>query len=336
MGQMGRVTVVCVAFALLAACAGGTTASAHPARGHGCSTPSNYSNVIPAIVAPGSRGVLYNGISWSHDGGRSWDQSPLCGGSVYGFSRAQPGLVYRVDTSGAFSRSTDGGVLWSSRGPSVGAHEEVMIFVDQKDPGTVCVQFSDRSSNPAGPLLSIDGGLHWTPGLECNGVARIGRGGPLVALRNGDPLLQVSTDGGTTWTPTPTNVDVSTWHAIASDPTRPGSLYGAGLSDPTWTYHSVDRGAHWTAITFPAGIDTAGVAPLTFFDPVRRGTIVEYQLKHLWVSRDTGATWKRVPQLLPSAPTGFDVAGDLYRSVGLHPRVSHDDGVSWTRRTTTR
>ena len=282
------------------------------------------------MVAPGSRGVLYSYYSWSRDGGRTWQQSPLCGGSVYGFSRAQPRLVYRVASGGDVSRSTDGGVTWSTRAP-VGAHEDTTLLVDQKDPGTLCTQFSDRGSNPS-PLLSVDGGVTWKPTFDCGTIARLGRGGPLVSPVPGEPQLDVSTDGGLTWTPHATDVDPVGSMRIASDPTRPGSLYGQGLLDPTWSYHSVDRGVHWTAMTLPAGIDRANVAPLAFFDPVRRGTIVEYQLGHLWVSRDTGTSWKRAPQLLATAPTGFDAAGDLYRLIGLRPRISHDDGLTWSTR----
>jgi hypothetical protein len=320
---------VCVTVGVVLAGMGGSSASARSqASARPCVKPSFATAWTIQAVAPQAHGVLYRDGKWSRDGGRNWSPTPLCRDGVYGFSPAQKGLVYRYSQS-RVSRSTDFGATWTNRGGRVVGGEESFLTPDTKDPNTLCLDFSDRqASYPS--KLSTDGGVTWKDSFACNTLARVGRGGPLVSLLPGEFLLRRSIDGGTTWPVTPTDLLPYGDIVLAADPAAPRSLYARHSIDAETRSHSVDGGIHWTPLTVPAGVNP-GTLVTELFDPARPGTIVDYQFGHLWLSRDTGATWTQGPQVLASAPTGFDGAGDLY-TIGKHVRVSHDDGLTWSTR----
>jgi hypothetical protein len=310
----------------------GTGAASASARGQAvarpCVKPASATAWTIQAVAPRARGVLYRGGQWSRDGGRTWGPTPLCHDGVYGFSPAQKGLVYRY-VQRTVSRSTDFGATWTNRGSRVLGGEEAFLTPDTKDPNTLCLDFADRqASYPS--KLSTDGGVTWKTSFACNTLARVGRGGPLVSLLPGEFLLRRSLDGGATWPVTPTDLLPYGDVVLAADPAAPRSLYARHTLDAEIRSHSVDGGIHWTSVAVPAGVDP-GTLVTELFDPTRPGTIVGYQYGHLWLSRDAGASWTQAPQLLASAPTGFDGAGDLY-TIDKHVRVSHDDGLSWSTR----
>ena len=316
---------VCVAVGVLLACTGGGSAVA---QGHTPRTCVSSPSWTIQAVATRARGVLYRDGQWSRDGGRSWRSTPLCRDGVYGLSPAQKGLIYRL-LAGKAWRSTDFGVTWKQRGRLVVRGEQTYLTADTKDPNTLCLDYADRQfAFPS--LLSTDGGLTWKDTFACNTVARVGRGGPVVSLLPGEFLLRRSTDGGMSWPLTPTDLLPYGQIVLTADPAQPRSLYARHDIDAEMRFHSTDGGIHWTRMTVPAGVDPNALVQ-QLLDPTRPGTIVDYQFGHVWLSRDTGATWTQSRQLLASAPTGFDGAGDLYQ-VGSPVRVSHDDGLTWSSR----
>jgi hypothetical protein len=319
---------VCFAMAVVLAAMQGGSAMARDSTAGTCAThPPSVAWTIQA-VAPRARGVLYRDGRWSRDGGRSWRPTPLCHDGVYGFSPAQKGLVYRY-LGARVSRSTDFGQSWTTRGGSIVGGEQAALKPDAKDPNTLCLDFSDRQFfYPS--QLSTDGGTTWKETFACDTIARVGKGGPIVSLLPGEFLLRRSTDGGKTWPETPTDLLPYGQILLAADPAAPRSLYARHDSDAETRFHSTDGGVHWTALTVPSGIDPNTLVT-QLLDPTRPGTIVDYQFGHLWLSRDTGATWTPSRRLLTSAPTGFDGAGDLYQ-LGTPARVSHDDGLTWSSR----
>ena len=257
--------------------AGGASARTH-ATARPCVKPAFATSWTIQAVAPRARGVLYRDAQWSRDGGRSWRPTPLCRDGVYGFSPAQKGLVYRY-SQGKVSRSTDFGATWTNRGSRVLGGEESFLTPDTKDPNTVCLDFADRqASYPS--KLSTDGGLTWKTSFACNTLARVGRGGPLVSLLPGEFLLRRSLDGGTTWPVTPTDLLPYGDVVLAADPAAPRSLYARHTIDAEIRSHSIDGGIHWTPVTVPAGVDPER-SSTELFDPIRPGTIVDYQYGHL-------------------------------------------------------
>ena len=138
----------------------------------------------------------------------------------------------------------------------------------------------------------------------------------LIWAGTNDGLLQLTRDGGRSWTNlTPKITGLLDWGTISNiAPSR----YDAGTAyitvdghqvdnrDP-WVYKTTDFGATWTLIV--AGI---GKTPLSYAhwikeDPVRRGLLYLGLENSIWVSFNDGESWQPLQSNLPYAPV-HDIA----------------------------
>ena len=164
--------------------------------------------------------------------------------------------------------------------------------------------------------MGSSGGL--TPdniGVEYAGVvfsiveSRLAPG--LIWAGSNDGVVQLTRDGGKTWTNVTANLPgLPDWGTISSiEPSRfdTGTAYltvdghQANNRDP-WVYRTSDYGRTWRLIT--GGLDKT---PLSYAhvvreDPVRRGLLYLGLENGLFVSFDDGAHWQPLQTNLPHAP----------------------------------
>jgi len=162
----------------------------------------------------------------------------------------------------------------------------------------------------------ISGGL--TPdniGVEYSGVifalteSPIEKG--LLWAGTNDGLVQVSRDGGSTWTNVTKNIpNLLDWGTIDN---IEASRYEAGTAyltvdghqvnsrDP-WVYKTTDYGKTWTLITNGIPHNMLSYAHCVREDPVRKGMLYLGTEGGLYVSFDDGKNWQPLQSGLPHAP----------------------------------
>jgi hypothetical protein len=251
-----------------------------------------------AVVDPFSHGTLYIGRRRSLDGGATFARSPFAAGSSF--------LLFGISP-----------------------YDLPIHALRAIGPDAACVEAGD-DRYPFTTLVTTDGGMTWRNGPWCGSDAITGPAEMLeVDLSSGAGLLRRSEDGGTTWSDTATPLPAGI-AALAGDPSQLRSVYAIqdGTGGDPWSFHSADDGATWTPIEQPAGIDVDGFVG-EFADPVRPGTIVLEDDRHVWLSKDSGTSWTVEPGRPASPLAGFDAAGTLY-ALSPSPLSSIDDGISWT------
>jgi hypothetical protein len=113
---------------------------------------------------------------------------------------------------------------------------------------------------------------------------------------------------------------------ITGDPSSQ-SVYVEGLGSycqPS-SFVSTDGGLTWTAGSYPGNL--GGRPSWLAFDPSHAHTLLAYELGRLYVSPDSGLTWRSIGSRV--TPLAFDWMGRL---VGWTPGQlyeSSDDGASW-------
>ena len=156
-----------------------------------------------------------------------------------------------------------------------------------------------------------------------------------------DGLVQVSPDGGKTWTRvTPKDLpDFARISIIEASHWLPGTAYVAAnnFQQDDWTpyiFRTNDYGKTWKRIT--TGIDPREFVRVVREDPVRRGLLFAGTEKGIWVSFDDGDSWQKLQRNLPPTPV-HDLAikeGDLV--VATHGRSFYVmDDISVLRQITT-
>jgi len=122
-----------------------------------------------------------------------------------------------------------------------------------------------------------------------------------------DGLINVSKDGGKTWTNvTPKDAPKwIMWNRVEVDPTRKGTAYFAGtrykLDDfAPYIYKTTDYGATWTKIT--NGIDPMHFTRAIVASPRKAGVLFAGTEYGLYVSINDGASWERFQLDLPVTP----------------------------------
>jgi photosystem II stability/assembly factor-like uncharacterized protein len=320
--------------------------------------------VPPTVYAGGDEGLFASrngGTTWHQfDAGNEppW-QAPLLPGDLA--VDPQDAETLYVAAYAGFWRTADGGAHWlqtteDSRyhllafpGALLGFNNGRLERSDDRGESWEPVEpapwrdFSCLAADPAEPgaaWVGGSGGLFHTSDLGRSWERRPLRGLSASVIRAFafDPFrprtlyaatptagLQRSADGGGSWGPTLTRMDI---RSLAADPRRPAALY-AGT--PRGVSASRDRGAHWqTLLREPLGINTVSV------DPRRSGTIWAAG-KKIWRSRDAGLTWKQMPS--PFEPASGAMASKIFLSP-WHPETLylivtpyfldlHDPGALW-------
>jgi photosystem II stability/assembly factor-like uncharacterized protein len=186
--------------------------------------------------------------------------------------------------------TTDGGVTWKEISPDLTRNDTTR-------------------EGPSGGLTPDNIGVEYAGVVFSIAESRLKRG--LIWAGTNDGLVQLTRDGGATWTNLTRNIrGLLDWGTISSiEPSRydTGTAYlsvdghQVGNFDP-WIYRTTDYGATWTLIT--TGIPHS---PLSYVhdvkeDPVRRGLLYAGTENGMYVSLDDGAHWQPLQNNLPHAP----------------------------------
>lgn len=186
--------------------------------------------------------------------------------------------------------TTDGGVTWKEISPDLTRNDTTR-------------------ERPSGGLTPDNIGVEYAGVVFSIAESRLKRG--LIWAGTNDGLVQLTRDGGGTWTNLTRNIrGLLDWGTISSiEPSRydTGTAYVSvdghqvGNFDP-WIYRTTDYGNTWTLIT--AGIPHS---PLSYVhavkeDPVRRGLLYTGTENGMYVSFDDGEHWQPLQNNLPHAP----------------------------------
>lgn len=129
----------------------------------------------------------------------------------------------------------------------------------------------------------------------------------LIWTGSDDGLVQVTRDGGKTWSNV-TPPDMPKWcmvNCLEPDPFRDGGVYVAATSYKSGDYrpylfHTADYGKTWRKIV--NGIDPEHFTRVLRADPKRRGLLFCGTEEGMYASFDDGANWQRFQINLPVVP----------------------------------
>lgn len=186
--------------------------------------------------------------------------------------------------------TTDGGVTWREISPDLTRNDTTRM-------------------RPSGGLTPDNIGVEYAGVVFAIAESRLKRG--LIWVGTNDGLVQLTRDGGASWTDLTRNIrGLLDWGTISSiEPSRydTATAYltvdGHQVNDrDPWIYRTTDYGATWTLIT--TGIPHT---PLSYVhavkeDPVRRGLLYAGTENGMYVSLDDGAHWQPLQNNLPHAP----------------------------------
>jgi photosystem II stability/assembly factor-like uncharacterized protein len=184
----------------------------------------------------------------------------------------------------------DGGVTWRELSPDLTRNDTTRM-------------------RPSGGLTPDNIGVEYAGVVMSIAESRMRRG--LIWAGTNDGKVQLTRDGGATWTDVTGNIrgllDWGTISAITPSRFDTGTAYisvdghQVNNRDP-WIYKTADYGASWALIT-------NGIAhtPLSYVhdvkeDPVRRGLLYAGTENGLYVSFDDGGHWQPLQNNLPHAP----------------------------------
>ncbi|MCG6954410.1 MAG: hypothetical protein LJF04_00335 [Gemmatimonadetes bacterium] len=236
----------------------------------------------------------------------------------------QPPLRWEWMTPGTASRTTAGTYFYGA--------QRLMVTHDH---GTTWSGTEDLTRNIDRDTLSIMGVRGSAPMLSKNdgqsdfsalsAVDQSPVDGSVLWVGSDDGNVQVSRDGGATWTEVAGNMpgapDGSYISRIEASRAGPGVAYVAvdnhrrGDFSP-YAYRTEDFGRTWTSIA--AGLPADGSVRFIGEHPDRAGVLFLGTEHALWVSPDKGATWY---------PLGRDMPATLYMEVEVQPRT-HDAVVA--------
>ena len=268
----------------------------------------------------------YRGLSRSTDGGTTWQ--PAAGGNytLLALDPADASHLYSTESSDGIRTSSDGGTTWQFTNEGLRAGLFLAVAVDPQSPSRIYAGGLDNA------FISSDGGETWQAtslSLGVNDFAFDSRipGRIVAATTDG---IQLSNDRGLTWNSIngDLSVDKQT-DSVAIDPASSSRIYagGAGYGE---LFRTDDLGRHWTEI----GPQSCSSGPaLVAVDPTRTG-VVYFACDELWVSADSGATWRdtgvdRVVDVEVSVVSSGMSAVYAASSGGL--LLSLDHGMGWER-----
>ena len=211
-------------------------------------------------------------------------------------------------------------ILWSRHDKNV-LYAGAQVLFASRDEGTSWQAISgDLTRNDLTKMGSSGGPITQdNTGVEYYGTVFTvdeGRQPGVIWCGSDDGLVQVTKDGGKTWTNV-TPPGAPEWlqiNCIAHDPHRDGGCYVAGtrykLDDfRPYLYATDDFGVTWREIT--GGLDAAWFTRCIRADPVVPGLLYCGTERTVWASFDDGRRWQRLQRNLPQVPiTDLVVRGD--------------------------
>lgn len=157
----------------------------------------------------------------------------------------------------------------------------------------------------------------------------------IYAALTGGPYR--STDGGATWTKTPTTgLSASFAQTMAVDPTNSSVVYVGPITGGLW--RSTNGGNNWSTVNVP--LNSAGVFGIAF-DPVTPSTVYLASGAGVFKSTDSGNTWSALNNFgLPNAPNVRALAIDPTTPSTMYAGTTNtganglfkttNGGASWT------
>lgn len=273
-------------------------------------------------------GAQYSVVHRSEDGGASWGDVHVEGGSGLGRVNAiiadprHPATFFAA-IGVAVMKSTDGGKSWSPTAPL------------PQDVGYANLLTWD------GPLLLVgrssghfvstsDGGDTWSawntvpPGDV--GSLVFDPHEPSIGFLGGTSIYK-TTDAGVTWGNADSGFHGTEFRALAVDPSDPQILYGSRDEEsPEHLLISVDGGGHWRATGFSGGIPFGRHITMAI-DPENTTTLYASTSTGLAKSTDRGDTWASTG--LNFSPSQIEIdpkSGAQLYAVGDPGFVASDDG----------
>lgn len=219
------------------------------------------------------------------------------------FSATDPSTLYSA--SQHLWKTTNNGQSWTRISPDLTRH----------DPATM--------AGSGGPITRDETGVETYATIFT--VAPSPKDGQVIWTGSDDGYVQVTRDGGTTWTNvTPKDLpEFARISLVEASPLRAGTAYVAANryqrdDFAPYVYRTDDYGATWTKIV--NGIEPRDFARAIREDTVRAGLLYLGTEHGVYVSFDNGARWQSLRQGLPDTPVhDLKVEGrDLV--IGTHGR----------------
>jgi photosystem II stability/assembly factor-like uncharacterized protein len=249
-----------------------------------------------------------------------------------------PGIFFGVTTSGRLVQSTDGAGSWSAlHGPP---GDVLTMAIVPSEPPTLLAAVSNVL------WRSTDGGAHWAEIVHAPSTISeilVAPGWPpLVLLALRDTGILRSDNGGRSWTLIKRLTDGGEIEGIGGltvAPSQPDTLYATGSTGRSFgLMKSEDSGRTWTFISDRV----SGFVTVDPHDPtvLYTGGISDNSSPGgLWISRDSGGSWRQQRTIPLSFFGGDEVVSILFaphtnalyvgtRSHGV--AKSRDGGTTWT------
>ena len=241
-------------------------------------------------------GGFFNGLAWTFDGGKTWENEPLLWGTTgIEFAPTNPLRVYAVSNGGDVVTSSDGGITWQAKyyegvgsytpprygGLSVDPTDEKTIYCPIWAFGFVCV------SHDYGQSFKI---------VSTGGSTYCAESGKTVVYAGTINGILASHDKGASWNPL--GLDNLRVESISVSPVL-DNLVLAGTT--TGIYMSEDGGLNWVAKS--KGITEQWVSTI-LSDPLNPDmAYAESKGGSLFVSYDRGENWTVLDKL--SSPSTY-------------------------------
>jgi len=285
--------------------------------------------------------ALFAGVARRPASAATWWRLPVWGAEVRVFAvdPFQASAIYCGTSRGNFYGSTNGGATWEPLrpGPAFPGYVVTALVADPGAPGRLWAALAGQYGGGGLVARSDDRGVSWNilarwkKTVATRALALV-PGDPALLAVGGDDGVQLSRDGGLTWTRSGEGTEgLLQVESLAFDPKDPRVLYAG-----TWrqAFRTTDGGATWKRIAEGMVLDATIYAwDFGSSDP-----------RDIWVStcgwvyrtRDGGDHWKRFKSGFtnrrshnvrrdPVRP-GVVYAGTVG---GLHR--SADDGETWSR-----
>lgn len=289
-----------------------------------------------------------NGIVKTSDGGKSWsrvsypalqptfDNGDYSGGALL-WSKDYSSLL-AVIAEHVWQVPLDGSA-WTQSDQGLTGNYGLHVVVDPATPTTIYL----AASNGHGISKSMDGGKTWKtvfnvvsnavavdPFNSKHVLAGVSLVNPLSSTTNSS--LQVSNDGGVTWTDGPRSTGLqSEVTCIVFDPTTSGIMYTAAYA-LGGIAKSTDGGASWTSTT--NGLDKSGSKGVFWLDidPENSQVLLAGTYAGVYKSSDGGSSWvlKDATQTVYSIAYDANHSGYAYQTGSSGLLKSTDHGETWT------
>jgi len=231
------------------------------------------------------------------------------------YDSAHPATVYAGTVGGGVVKSLNGGKTWAYA--SLGLTESVVtaLAVDRQDSQAV------YAGTTGGLFRSHNGGRTWQPSsmdlpVDAIAVDPQSAGSVYIGTKNG---MYHSFDGGLRWARMGQNLvpgEPRFWvPSLVVAPSHPRTLYAAYFGGRSGVFRSLDAGKNWTRI-LQGGVTSVAV------DPTNAGIVYAAEGKKIWISANSGQTWK---QNTMDAPVS-----DLYMEPGRTLCALTENGAYWS------